>query len=288
MSYDTQTFWNDGEYVFCRIHREAGEGNVVDLITGKLVRLPIVTQIALQVAASIAHEVSQPIAAPQLSAQPALRWLANDPPNIDEANLVLGRLVEDADRAAGVLGRIRGHIRKAPQQRERVHINASIRGIVDLTRAEAAKSSVLVQATLKDGMLSIDGDRVEPQQLLLNLILNRFEAMNEVSSDARHLKISTSVAGATPDVLVRLKNSGTGLALECIDQIFAAFYTTKSTALGMGLSICRSIIEGSGGQLSAQPNPSRGAIIELRLPAVGLRDAANALAISNLGHLRTH
>lgn len=219
-----------------------------------------------QLAASIAHEVNQPIAATVTNAQAAQRWLAAQPPNVDEVGQVLGRIIKDANRAADVLGRIRQLIKKAPPRKEPVDINGAIREVIELTRGEATKSGASVQTQLADGLPSIEGDRVELQQVLLNLIVNAIEAMRGVSDGERELLISTEEADAGC-VLVAVRDTGPGFAPNSAERVFAPFYTTKPTGLGMGLSICRSIIDAHGGQLWASENQPRGAVVQFTVLA---------------------
>jgi PAS domain S-box-containing protein len=218
-----------------------------------------------QLTASIAHEVNQPIAATVTNAQAALRWLGAQPPNINEAGQVLGRIIKDANRAGDVLARIRQLIRKTPPRREPVDINEAIHEVIELTRGEASKSCALVQTQLADGLPFIDGDRVELQQVLLNLIINALEAMSSVSDGDRQLLISTGKADSGC-VLVTVCDSGPGFAPQSAERVFAPFYTTKSTGLGMGLSICRSIIDAHGGQLWTSANLPHGAVVQFTVP----------------------
>jgi C4-dicarboxylate-specific signal transduction histidine kinase len=219
-----------------------------------------------QLTASIAHEVNQPIAATLTNAQAALRWLSAEPPNLDEVRQALSRIVRDSDRAAAVVQRIRNLSKKATPRDERVDINAAIREVIELTRSEAMKKGVSVRTELVEGLPLIPGDRVEVQQVILNLILNAVEAMSEISEGSRELLIS---AGTTEsgDVLVAVRDSGPGLAPAAHENLFKAFHTTKPNGLGLGLSICRSIIEGHGGRLWASANAPRGAVLQFTLPA---------------------
>src|SRR5271166_5802194 len=218
-----------------------------------------------QLTASIAHEVNQPIAATVTNAQAGLRWLGIEPPNLDEARQAFGRIVRDGSRAGAVVGRIRNLIKKAPRSDERVDLNAAIREVIELTRSEAMKNGVLVQTDLAEGLPLIQGDRVELQQVILNLILNAIEAMSEMSEGPQELLITT---GKTElgDVLIAVRDSGPGLAPAAIENLFKAFYTTKPNGLGLGLAICRSIIEGHGGRLWASANAPRGAVFQFTLP----------------------
>jgi len=215
--------------------------------------------------ASIAHEVNQPIAATVTNAQAALRWLGAEPPNLDEVRQALSRIVRDGDRADAVVQRIRNLIKKVPPRDERVDINAAIREVIELTRSEAMKTGVSVRTELAEGLPLVPGDRVALQQVILNLILNALEAMSEMSEGPRELRIS---AGTTEsgEVLVAVRDSGPGLAPATLARLFTAFYTTKPKGLGLGLSICRTIIEANGGRLWASANAPRGAVFQFTLP----------------------
>ncbi len=216
-----------------------------------------------QLAGSIAHEVSQPIAAAVIGAQAAQRWLEQNPPNLQELRESLAQIVRDGMRAREVVGRIRALIRKAPPRQDLLEINALMREVIELTRAEATKNGVSVRAELAEVLPLILGDRVQLQQVMLNLIINAVEAMSGVSDGARELMISTGTA-ESGDLLVTVRDSGPGL--QAGERIFEAFYTTKTTGLGMGLSICRSIIEAHGGRLWARANEPRGAVFQFILP----------------------
>ena len=219
-----------------------------------------------QLTASIAHEVNQPIAATVTNAQAALRWLGAEPPNLDELQQTLGRIVRDGNRAGAVVGRIRNLIKKEPPGDERVDINAAIREVIELTRNEAMKNGVLVQSDLVEGLPPVRGDRVELQQVILNLILNAREAMSETSEGARELLIGAGKTELGDEVLVTVRDSGPGLTPATLEHLFEAFHTTKPNGLGLGLSISRSIIESHGGTLSASANSPRGAVFHFTLP----------------------
>ncbi|MGF6298201.1 MULTISPECIES: sensor histidine kinase [Paraburkholderia] len=218
-----------------------------------------------QLAASIAHEVNQPIAATVTNAQAGLRWLSAQPPDVEKVRQGLRRIVDDGSRAGDVISRIRALIKKAPPQKEPVDLNMAIRGVLELTRGAANKSDASVQTQLADGLPLIEGDRVELQQVLLNLVINAIEAISGVSDGARELIVTTGTADADC-VLVAVRDSGPGFAADTAEHIFAPFYTTKSAGLGMGLSICRSIIEAHGGRLWASANVPRGAVFQFTVP----------------------
>ncbi|WP_429410861.1 PAS domain S-box protein [Paraburkholderia sp. WSM4174] len=218
-----------------------------------------------QLAASIGHEVNQPIAATVTNAQAALRWLSAQPLDAEKVRQALGRIVKDANRAEDVIGRIRELIKKAPPRKERMDLNEAIREVIELTRGEATKRGASVQTQLAGGLPHIEGDRVQLQQVLLNLVINAIEAMSGVSDGAREIIVTTGTADAGC-VLVAVLDSGPGFAADSAEHVFAPFYTTKSAGLGMGLSICRSIIEAHGGRLWASANVPRGAIFQFTVP----------------------
>jgi PAS domain S-box-containing protein len=218
-----------------------------------------------QLTASIAHEVSQPIAATVLNAQAALRWLGAQPPNLNEVRQILGRIVDDSNRAGDVIGRIRALIKKSPPQKEGVKINEAILEVIALTHGEAAQNGVSVRTQLADGLPLIQADRVQLQQVILNLIINAVEAMRDAGDGARELLISTG-RDASNGVLVSLRDSGPALDPASLERLFEAFYTTKPSGLGMGLPICHSIIEEHGGRIWADVNEPRGAVFHFTLP----------------------
>jgi PAS domain S-box-containing protein len=218
-----------------------------------------------QLTASIAHEVNQPIAATLTNAEAALRWLGAQPADLEEVRQALGRIVKDGKRAGDIIGRIRAHIKKVPPQTDRLDINESILEVVALTRSELLRNGVSLQTQLADLPL-IQGDRVQLQQVMLNLIINAVQAMSEVGEDPRELRISTGT-DASGNLLVGVRDSGPGLNPASVDRLFEAFYTTKAGGMGMGLSICRSIIEAHGGHVWASANVPQGAIFQFTLPA---------------------
>jgi len=219
-----------------------------------------------QLSASIAHEVNQPIAAAITNAHSALRWLGARPPDLEEVRQALGRIVRDGNRAGDVIGRIRDLIRKAPPRKDGLEINEAILEVIALTRGEVVKNGVSVQTQLAEGLPLIQGDRVQLQQVILNLIVNAVEAMSGVGEGSRELLISTGKA-ESDGVLVAVRDSGPGLAPASLERLFGAFYTTKPGGLGMGLSICRSIIEAHGGRLWATANVPQGAVFQFTVPA---------------------
>ena len=218
-----------------------------------------------QLTASIAHEVNQPLAALLTNAETAKRWLARQPPNLEKAGQLIDRIISDGKRTANIVSRIRDFSKKAPARKGDLAINEAILEIMRLTSAVMSEHRVLVKMQLSEGLPPVLGDRVQLQQVILNLIMNAIEAMSEVKERSRELMISTR--GIEPvSVLVAVSDSGQGLPPGSIERIFEAFYTTKSSGLGMGLSICRSIVEAHGGRLWATPNEPHGAVFCIMLP----------------------
>jgi PAS domain S-box-containing protein len=219
-----------------------------------------------QLTASIAHEVNQPIAAAVTNAEAALRWLGRRPPDLEEARQALARIVKDGHRGADVIDRVRALIKKAPPRTDRLEINGAIREVIELTRGEAVKHRVSVWTDFADGVPLIEGDRVQLQQVVLNLIINAIQAVGAVAEGAREVLITTDQAERN-GVRVAVRDSGLGLTPASLDRLFEPFYSTKPGGLGMGLSICRSIIEAHGGRLWASANHPRGAIFQFTVPA---------------------
>jgi signal transduction histidine kinase len=219
-----------------------------------------------QLTASIAHEVNQPIAATVSNAQAGLRWLNRQPPVLDEVREALACIAEDGKRAGEVIAGILDFMKKAPPRKDRVELNGAIREVIELTRSEAVKNDVRVQAELADGLPLIQGDRVQLQQVMLNLIVNAVEAMSGVSDGSRELLISTRKAEGG-GVRVAVRDTGPGLTPAALEHLFEPLYTSKPSGLGLGLSICRSIIEAHGGKLWASKNLPRGAVFQFTLPA---------------------
>jgi PAS domain S-box-containing protein len=218
-----------------------------------------------QLTASITHEVNQPITAAVTYASAARRLLSAEPPDLHEVDDVLSLIVKEGNRAGEVVGRIRALIKKAPARKDAVEINDAILEVVALTRTEAANNSVSVRTQLAEGLPRIQGDRVQLQQVLLNLIINAIEAMRDIGEEERELLINTR---HEPDgVSVEVRDSGPGFAPTDTDRVFEAFYSTKPSGVGLGLSICRSIIEAHNGRLWASPNVPRGAVFGFVAPA---------------------
>jgi C4-dicarboxylate-specific signal transduction histidine kinase len=224
-----------------------------------------------EMAASLAHEVTQPIAAVRNNASAALNFLNKKPPDLGEIREALDCIVDDADRAGDIIDRIRDHIKKAPPRKDRFDLNEAIDEVTVLARGEITKNGVSVDTRLAKGALSVEGDRVQLQQVVLNLIRNAVEAMGSVQEGPRELSISTEQTQAN-GVLVAVRDTGPGIDGEHLERVFQPFYTTKSSGVGMGLSICRSIIEAHGGRLWAGANESRGALFQFTFPIAGKSD----------------
>ena len=194
-----------------------------------------------------------------------MRWLRTSPPDLEEVRQALDQIIESGRRAGDVIGGIRALIKKAPPRSSRFDLNEAILDVITLTRSEVLKHGVALQTELATSLPSVDGDRVQLQQVILNLIMNAAEAMSDLGAETRELLISTQTEAAG-GVLVAVRDSGPGLDLTSAHRVFEAFYTTKSAGLGMGLAICRSIIEAHGGQLWASANEPRGAVFQFTLP----------------------
>jgi C4-dicarboxylate-specific signal transduction histidine kinase len=216
--------------------------------------------------ASIAPEVTQPIAAIVTNAQAARHFLDRRPPDLDEVREALDRIVTEAYRASDVIYRIRRLLKETPPRRERVEINGAIRDVLELTRGEATKNGISVRTQFAEPSPVVQADRVQLQQVILNLIINSVEAMSSMREGARELLICTEEAESN-GALVAVRDSGPGLDLKSADRLFEAFYTTKVQGMGIGLAICRSIIEAHGGRLWARANVPCGAIFQFTLPA---------------------
>jgi C4-dicarboxylate-specific signal transduction histidine kinase len=228
----------------------------------ELTRVSRVTTLG-ELTASLAHEVNQPIAAAVTNANTCLRWLTRDPPDLEEAREAASRIVKDATRAAGIINRVRLLFKKSTPQRELVDVNEATREMIVLLRSEATRYNITVRMELAADLPRIMGDRVQLQQVLMNLIVNSIEAMKEVDG-ARELAVK-SQRSEKEEVLVSVSDTGVGLPPQA-DQVFNAFFTTKPHGTGMGLRISRSILESHGGRLWAADNSPCGASFHFALP----------------------
>jgi signal transduction histidine kinase/ligand-binding sensor domain-containing protein len=238
---------------------------VEEALTEAQMELARVNRIILvgETAATIAHEVNQPLAAAVTNAKTSLRWLAAHPPEIEEAREALGRIVSDSMRAAEVIRRIRSLVGRAPLRKEPLNVNEAIHEAILLVDGEIRKNQVSLKAQLTDQLPQILADRIQLQQVLLNLIRNAVEAM--ATESLRELEIESQL-GDSQDVRITVRDSGPGLDPKVADKLFNHFYTTKTDGMGMGLTISRSIVEAHGGRLWATANLPRGAVFHFTLP----------------------
>jgi PAS domain S-box-containing protein len=223
-----------------------------------------------ELAAAIAHEVNQPLGAVVTNASASLRWLAGQPPNLGEAREAIDRTVRDANRASEVIVRIRALLQKVPPQMEQLDVNVVIREVLALADNELLRSGIAVQTDLAPDVPNVFGDRVQLQQVLLNLILNGIDAMRTITDRPRELRIKSA---KLPDgVLIQVHDSGEGVNPEQANQIFDPFFTTKPQGIGIGLSVGRSIVEAHGGRLWFTPGPSHGVVFQFTVPKADTSD----------------
>jgi PAS domain S-box-containing protein len=223
-----------------------------------------------ELAASLAHEILHPIATARNNARAGIRFLERSPPNLGEVSEALACIVRDADRAKDIVGRMRDHIKKAPPRREPFNLNEAINEVIVTAQSTIDNNGVSVHTRLME-LPPVLGDRVQLQQVIMNLILNAVEAMSSVEEGARELSIGTEQS-QTGGAVVAVRDSGPGIDPGHLERVFEPFYTTKTSGMGMGLSICRSIIAAHGGRLWAEANGPRGTIFQFTLPA-GLEDS---------------
>jgi C4-dicarboxylate-specific signal transduction histidine kinase len=218
-----------------------------------------------QMAASIAHDINQPLAAIVANGNAGLRWLAHTTPDLDEARAALQRIVNEGHRASQVIGSIRAMFTKGDQEKAALGVNELIREVLALLDGEIHTQRVSVHTELIEPLLRVFGNRVQLQQVILNLITNAVEAMGSITHRARVLRVQ-SKRHESGGVLIAVEDSGPGIDPKDIDRIFEAFFTTKSDGMGMGLSICRSIIEAHHGRLWVSPGIHHGAVFHVVLP----------------------
>jgi len=222
--------------------------------------------------ASLAHEINQPIAAAVANANACLRWLAADEPDVEELREAAAAIVRNGTRAAEIMARTRRLFEKGGPQREATEVDEVVRETVALLSGETARHSVAVRTSLAEGLPEVEADRVQLQQVLMNLILNAIDAMEDVDG-GREITIVSQTTG-DKEVMVSVGDAGVGLSPELAEQLFETFFTTKPHGTGMGLSISRSIIAAHGGRLWAEPNEPRGAVFRFTLPAASESAAA--------------
>jgi C4-dicarboxylate-specific signal transduction histidine kinase len=231
---------------------------------GDLARINRVTTMG-ELTASLAHEVNQPIAAALMNANTCVRWLTRDVPDVEEARAAAMRIVKDQTRAAEIVSRLRLLFNKGMSERELVDLNELIREMIVLLRGETTRHFIHVQTKLTADLPRVMGDRVQLQQVIMNLMINSIDAMHSVNS-TRDLTVESQRA-ENGQLLVSVSDTGVGLPSHQADQIFNAFFTTKPHGTGMGLRISRSIVESHGGRLWAGENPPHGATFSFTLPA---------------------
>jgi len=219
-----------------------------------------------ELAASLAHEILHPIATARNNARAGIRYLDLRPPNLDEVREALSCVVRDADRAKSIVDRMRDHIKKTPPRKEPIDLNEAINEVIEMVQSAIAKNRVSVRTQLDERLIPVESDRVQLQQVMVNLILNAVEAMSAVENGPRELSISTEQS-ETGGIRVAVSDSGPGIDPEHLQRVFEPFYTTKASGVGMGLSICRSIIDSHGGRLWAEANELRGTVFRFTLPA---------------------
>jgi signal transduction histidine kinase len=224
-------------------------------------------QIAMDVmAASIAHEINQPLGAMVTNANAALRWIANATPDLDEARAALTRIVKDGQRANQIIGGIRSMFKKDNHGRVQLGVNDLVREVTRMIEADLRTQRVSVSLELREGLPQVVADRGQLQQVFLNLCANAIEAMRFVDH-ARLLQIRSDIITESSYVMVTIEDSGTGIDGKNRDRIFEPFFTTKSSGTGIGLTICRSIIESHGGSLQVSANHPYGTIFHVALPS---------------------
>jgi signal transduction histidine kinase len=218
-----------------------------------------------ELTASIAHEVNQPLSGVVSNGSACLRWLAGDVPNVEEAREAARRIVRDGKRAAEVIARVRALAKRTATTNEKLDLNETIREVLALVGDEAKKQGVIIQMQLADDLSPVFGDRVQLQQVVLNLAMNAIEAMSSIEERPRELLITTRNLDAD-QVQITVKDSGPGIDAQMIDKVFDPFYTTKPGGMGMGLSISRSILQAHGGRLWVAAKDGPGTIFHFNLP----------------------
>jgi PAS domain S-box-containing protein len=281
--YEKELFRKDGSRVPVLLgsaafdeQRDQGVAFVLDLTERKqgeealrnaqadLTRVARLTTIG-ELTASIAHEINQPLASMVTNGEACLLWLANDRPDLDEARQAAERIITDAHRAGDIIRSIRALAGKSGSEMMQLDINDMIREVLVLMRSELHRHDVSLETELSGGLEPIVGDRVQLQQVILNLIMNGIEAMSAVRRQPRVLRVRSRIDGPG-HVLIAVEDSGPGLAPEAMDRLFDPFFTTKPGGMGMGLSICRSIVDAHGGRLWTSPQSPRGAVFQFIVP----------------------
>jgi C4-dicarboxylate-specific signal transduction histidine kinase len=218
-----------------------------------------------QLTASIAHELKQPLSAARMGGDTSLRWLMRNPLEIDKAKRSVEQMINDVMRASDVIDRIHNLVKKHAPQMEKLDINGAILEVFGLIQSEVVKNGVTARMELAESLPHIQGDRVQLQQVILNLMINSIQAMSDLAGEERDLHVTTELI-ASEGVRVAVRDSGPGFSAEKLQRLFAPFYTTKPNGMGMGLSICRSIIEDHGGRLWASRIDPQGALFQFTIP----------------------
>ena len=244
--------------------REAADAARRATMQIELARVARITTMG-EMAASIAHEINQPLAAIVNNANASLRWLGRDPPNVERASSVLERVVSDGVRASAVISSIRGMLEKGSQERVQLDVNDLIREVMTFVRADLRHHGITVRAELSDDLPRITAVRIQLQQVLLNLIANAVESMASIEDGARVLTVRSQRANGH-GILVTVEDTGTGIDQTDVERVFEAFFSTKPEGMGMGLSICRSIIEAHGGRITVSPARPCGSVFQVSLP----------------------
>ena len=252
-----------GADVTAEVRADRAETELRD-VQARLAHVSRVTTLG-ELTASLAHEVNQPLAGVVSSADACLHWLAAQPPNVDKARRATERILRDAKRASDVVARVRNLAKKAPLQRTWVDINETVEETISLATRELSQNNVSLETQLAKNLPQILADRIQLQQVILNLIINAREALTAADDEFRKLSIST--AREMDGVALTVRDTGFGIDPQQIETIFEAFHTTKPGGMGMGLAVSRSIIEGHGGRLWAEPNEPRGAIFKFTIPS---------------------
>ena len=217
-----------------------------------------------ELTAAIAHEVNQPLTGVINSGNACLRWLSHETPNPEAARKSVERVIREGNRAAEVIKRLRALVEKAPTLREWLSVNDAITEVLPMIDAEIRRNAIALRTDLASDVPLIFGDRVQLQQVMLNLMLNAIDAMS--GTDPPRDLLVTSARGESNEVLVTVRDSGSGLDEKSLDRLFEAFYTTKAQGMGIGLAVSRRIVQTHGGFLWAQPNEPRGAVFAFTLP----------------------
>jgi len=218
-----------------------------------------------ELTASIAHEVNQPLSAIVASGDSCSAWLSNDPPNLDKARAAASRMIQAATQASEIVQRLRALFKKTTSTTSSVNMNAVIEDTISLVHHETERNKIFLRTELDPGVPSVSGDRVQLQQVILNLTMNGIESISGIDTEPKRLMIRSTLSN-TRELLVSVEDTGLGIEAEHADRLFAPFFTTKTGGIGMGLPICRSIIEAHGGRLWADKNEPRGAAFHFTLP----------------------